>query len=29
MEGVAQLAVPMVVDVKFGSNWYNMEPLKD
>jgi DNA polymerase-1 len=29
MEGVAQLAVPLVVDVKFGSNWYNMEPLKD
>lgn len=29
MEGVAQLAVPLVVDVKAGSNWYNMEPLKD
>lgn len=29
MEEVAQLQVPLVVDVKIGSNWHNMEPMKD
>lgn len=27
MEGAATLAVPLVVEVKVGSNWYDMEPL--
>ncbi|HCX77852.1 MAG TPA: hypothetical protein DG577_00405, partial [Firmicutes bacterium] len=29
MEEVVQLNVPLVVDVKTGSNWYNMESIKD
>lgn len=29
MEDIVQLDVPLVVDVKTGSNWYNLEPLKD
>ena len=29
MEQVANLDVPLVVDVKSGSNWYTLEPLKD
>lgn len=29
MEGVAELDVPLVAEVKIGSNWYNMEPLED
>jgi len=29
MEEVVALDVPLVVDVKLGSNWYNMEPVKD
>ncbi len=29
MEEVVQLNVPLIVDVKTGSNWYNMESMKD
>lgn len=29
MEQVVQLDVPLVVDVKYGPNWYNMEPMED
>lgn len=28
MEGVLKLSVPVVVDLKSGSNWGEMEPLK-
>lgn len=29
MEDVVDLDVPLVADVKTGSNWYTMEPMKD
>jgi len=29
MEEIVQLNVPLIVDVKTGSNWYNMESMKD
>lgn len=29
MEEIVQLNVPLIVDVKTGSNWYNMESIKD
>jgi len=28
MEGAYKLSVPLVVDLKYGDNWYDMEPLK-
>ncbi len=29
MEGAADLAVPLVVDLKSGPNWYDLEPMRD
>lgn len=29
MEEIVQLNVPLIVDVKTGTNWYNMESIKD
>ena len=29
MEGAAELAVPLVVDLKAGANWYDLRPLGD